>query len=188
MNTPALRLWSALTLGAATLLCTQTAAADHVDAAETSTFATSIFEDESDALWPIDLQVDILPLDANDDADAVHRRVVITDGQWTSLAHVIETPQGLDQFELELTAHHHAREAIEIEYDLTVAETPYERTSVAGYVLHRLHLGPAPVLGKPALRVARADIVATRGTPVRSTVTIGARRYEVRLAAAKLRG
>lgn len=183
-----MRSTAALVLGTGVLLCTRPATAEHVSGAEGSTFATSMFGDERDALWPIDLEVEISPLDAPDDDHRVRRRVTITDGQWTSLSHVVETPQGLDQFELELTAHHHARSAIEIEYDLAVTETPYQRTTVADYVLYRLQLGPAPVLGKPALKAARADIVTTRGTPVLSTLTIGERRYEVRLSATRLRG
>lgn len=183
-----LRCTAALVVGTGVLLCTRPATAEHASGAGGSTFATSMFGDEREALWPIDLQVEILPVDAEDDEQRVHRRVAITDGQWTSLSHVVETPQGLDRFEIELTAHHHAQSAIEIEYDLSVIETPYERTTVADYLLYRLSLGPAPILGEPALKAARADIVTTRGTPVLSTVTIGERRYEVRLSANRLRG
>lgn len=182
------RFAAALVLGTGVLLCSPPATAEHASGAGGSTFATSMFGDERDALWPIDLQVEIMPLDAEDDQSRVHRRVAITDGQWTSFSHAVETSRGLDRFELELTAHHHAQSAIEIEYDLAVIETPYERTTVADYLLYRLSLGPAPVLGEPALKAARADIVTTRGTPVLSTVTIDERRYEVRLSATRLRG
>lgn len=180
-----LRPTPALVIAAGAMLASPDVAAEDAGA---SSFATSMFEDEREVLWPIDLQLDIKPLDATSDDDAVHRSVVITDGQWTSFHHAVKTPAGVDSFRVEMTAHHHARQAIEIEYDLEVQQTPYERTTVAAYVLHRLNLGPAPELGRKALQVAKADIVPTRGEPVLRTVTIGDRRYEVRLSATRLRG
>lgn len=172
---------------AALALPSPSSAAD-ADEEDDNMLATSLFADERSSLWPIDVSVDIMPLDHGSDEAAVHREVVIADGQWTSFQDSVSTPNGVDAFELELSAHHHARSAIEIEYDLRVRETPYVKTSVGAYVLHRLKLGPAPVLGQPRLKVSKADIVSTRGTPVRRTVTIDDRRYEVRLSAVRLRG
>lgn len=173
---------------AALIVPSPSAAAMADEDEDVNMLATSLFADERTSLYPIDVSVDILPLDHDTDDASVHREVVLSDGQWTSFHHAVETPAGVHAFELDLSAHHHARAAIELEYDLRVRETPYVKTTVGAYVLHRLKLGPAPVLGEPRLKVSRADIVETRGTPVRKTVTIGDRRYEVRLSAVRLRG
>ena len=119
-----------------------------------------MFGDRSEALWP--LQVGLEIVDATGQVMVPLRELVVSDGQHTIFSEVISTPRGSHAFELELVARHHARDAIELEYDLLVRQARFVSLTWTDYLLHRLSLGPRPQLGPGAVAAARADIVETR--------------------------
>jgi len=118
-----------------------------------------LFGDRSEALWPLAVGVEIV--DAAGIVVVPRREVVIADGQHFTFSEVISTPRGSHAFELELVARHHARNAIELEYDLVVRQARFASLTWTDYLLHRLSLGPRPQLGPGAVAAARADIVET---------------------------
>jgi hypothetical protein len=149
-----------------------------------------MFGDRSEALWPLEIGFEIV---ADSGAVVVPRReVVVADGQHFMFSEVISTPRGSHAFELEVVARHHARSAIELEYDLVVRQARFASLTWTDYLLHRLSLGPRPQLGPGALAAARADIVETReraDEPAHSqAITVDGARYEIRLYATSLRG
>ena len=151
-------------------------------------FNTSLFADESDALWPIEVKVELTPLDAHTEhAPFVHRQVV-SDGHKVQVAHVFRSGKGLHDLQVEVVPRKHAGKAVELEYDLSVRESAYERVTLGAYVLHRLNLGPGPEVEAPALRSVKADIVSVRDRAHTVLMEVGTVRYEVRLAAATVRG
>lgn len=154
------------------------------------TFSRPMFSDRSEALWP--LQVGLEIVDASGEAVVPLHEIVVADGQHTIFSEVIAAPVGSHTFELELVARHHANDAIELEYDLLVRQARFDRLTWSDYLLHRLALGPRPGLGRNSLVAARADIVETRSRadgPAHSQVlTVDGARYEIRLYAASLRG
>jgi hypothetical protein len=157
-----------------------------------------LFSDRSEALWPLQVGLEVVALDGDDSGELVveRRELVVTDGQHTVFSAAIATPQGSHGFEVELVARHHAGGAIELEYDLHVREARFEGLTWTDYLLHRLALAPRPMVGPEALAAARADIVETREArsgdaevPAHSqTVDVDGQRYEIRLYAASLRG
>jgi hypothetical protein len=150
-----------------------------------------MFGDRSEALWP--LQVGLEIVDASGVVVVPLRELVVADGQHTIFSEVISTPRGSHAFELELVARHHARDAIELEYDLLVRQARFASLNWTDYLLHRLSLGPRPQLGPGAIAAARADIVETHerraDDPAHSQViAVDGARYEIRLYATSLRG
>lgn len=149
-----------------------------------------MFGDRSEALWPLEIGLEVV---ADSGAIVVPRReVVVADGQHFMFSEVVSTPRGSHAFELEVVARHHARDAIELEYDLLVRQARFESLTWADYLLHRLSLGPRPQLGPGAIAAARADIVETherQDKPAHSqSITVDGARYEIRLYATSLRG
>jgi hypothetical protein len=149
-----------------------------------------MFGDRSEALWP--LQVGLEIVDAAGQVVVERRELVVSDGQHTIFSEVISTPRGSHAFELELVARHHARDAIELEYDLLVRQARFRSLTWGDYLLHRLSLGPRPQLGPDAIAAARADIVETQereDEPAHTQViAVDGARYEIRLYATSLRG
>jgi hypothetical protein len=149
-----------------------------------------MFGDRSEALWP--LQVGLEIVDATGNVVVPRRELVVADGQHTTFSEVISSPRGSHAFELELVARHHARDAIELEYDLLVRQARFESLTWGDYLLHRLSLAPRPQLGPGAIAAARADIVETRERahePAHTQViALDGARYEIRLYATSLRG
>lgn len=149
-----------------------------------------MFGDRSEALWP--LQVGLEIVDADGLVVVPRRELVVADGQHTIFSEVISTPRGSHAFELELVARHHARDAIELEYDLLVRQARFASLSWGDYLMHRLSLAPRPRLGPGAIAAARADIVETRERehePAHTQViAVDGARYEIRLYATSLRG
>lgn len=149
-----------------------------------------MFGDRSEALWP--LQVGLEIVDATGQVMVPLRELVVSDGQHTIFSEVISTPRGSHAFELELVARHHARDAIELEYDLLVRQARFVSLTWTDYLLHRLSLGPRPQLGPGAVAAARADIVETQereDEPAHTQViAVDGARYEIRLYATSLRG
>ncbi len=179
------RRFLALALFAATLL-PATAQATPGDS-----LSIPLFGDRSEALWPLQVGLEVVAVDTGE-LVVPRRELVVTDGQHTIFSEVIATPSGSHGFELELVARHHAGDAIELEYDLRVRQARFEDLTWTNYLLHRLALAPRPEVGPDALAAARADIVETREGPDepahRQTVDVDGQRYEIRLYAASLRG
>lgn len=150
-----------------------------------------LFSDRSEALWPLQVGLEVVALGTGE-LVVPRRELVVSDGQHTIFSEVIATPRGTQGFDLELVARHHADDAIELEYDLRVRQARFTDLSWTDYLLHRLALGPRPDVGPDALAAARADIVETRehaDDPAHSqTVDVDGQRYEIRLYAASLRG
>ena len=154
-----------------------------------------LFGDRSEALWPLQVGLEVVAVDT-DEVVVPRRELVVSDGQHTVFSEAIATPHGSHGFEVEVVARHHAGGAIELEYELHVREARFEGLTWTDYLLHRLALAPRPEVGPEALAAARADIVETREArrgegeePAHSqTVDVDGRRYEIRLYAASLRG
>ncbi len=175
----ALALGVAPALGLATLL-----GAAPVQASDS--LSRSIFADESDALWPIEVSMQIVPVDLGDEF-AERTAMTVEDGHSTQLSTVQDAPTGRHTFEVDVVARHHARDRVELEYDLTVHEARYAQVSPTSYLWHRLELGSGPGLEPSRIRAVRADIVSLHGDTHIESVTIGRRQYEVRLSAASTR-
>jgi hypothetical protein len=153
--------------------------------------ATPIAGRQAEALWPIELQLELVALPASSNAGAASietRAAVVPDGHRSSFTTAVRTPQGQRTFTLWVVPRHHPAGAVELEWDLEVAEATYRGSTVGEYVLHRLQLGPRPPLDEAQLKIARSDIVSTRGRPYTQVVEIGTQRYEIRIFAQSLRG
>ncbi|HVI02058.1 MAG TPA: hypothetical protein VM869_25270 [Enhygromyxa sp.] len=150
-----------------------------------------LFSDRSEALWPLQVGLEVVAVDSGE-VVVPRRELVVSDGQHTIFSEVIATPRGTQGFELEVVARHHAADAIELEYDLRVEQARFADLSWTDYLLHRLALAPRPEVGPNALAAARADIVETHENPDdpahSQTVDVDGQRYEIRLYAASLRG
>lgn len=150
-----------------------------------------LFSDRSEALWPLQVGLEVVAVDTGE-VVVPRRELVVSDGQHTIFSEVIATPHGTQGFELELVARHHAADAIELEYDLRVQQARFADLSWTDYFLNRLALAPRPEVGPTALAAARADIVETHEHPDdpahSQTVDVDGQRYEIRLYAASLRG
>jgi hypothetical protein len=150
-----------------------------------------LFSDRSEALWPLQVGLEVVAVDTGE-LVVPRRELVVSDGQHTIFSEVIATPRGTQGFDLELVARHHADDAIELEYDLRVRQAHFTDLSWTDYLLHRLALAPRPDVGPDALAAARADIVETRDHPDdpahSQTVAVDGQHYEIRLYAASLRG
>ena len=150
-----------------------------------------LFGDRSEALWPLQIGLEIVAVDTGERV-VPRRELVVADGQHTTFFEVIAAPKGSHGFELELVARHHAGAAIELEYELHVRQARFEDLNWTDYLLHRLALAPRPEVGPEALAAARADIVETHeahDAPAHSqTVDVDGRRYEIRVYAVSLRG
>lgn len=175
----------ALTLAAATLLSAS------AQATPGDSLSVPLFGDRSEALWPLQVGLEVVALDS-DEIVVPRRELVVTDGQRTVFSEAIATPRGSHGFELEVVARHHAGAAIELEYELHVRQARFEDLTWTDYLLNRLALAPRPEVGPEALAAARADIVETQEDPDvpahSQTVEVDGRRYEIRLYAASLRG
>lgn len=160
-------------------------------AAPGDSLSVPLFGDRSEALWPLQIGLEIIALETGE-VVVPRRELVVSDGQHTSFSEVIATPQGNEVFDLELIARHHADDAIELEYDLRVRQARFSGLTWTGYLLHRLALAPRPSVGPEALAAARADIVETHeqvDQPAHSQiVSVDGKRYEIRLYAESLRG
>jgi hypothetical protein len=158
--------------------------------------ATPIAGPHAEALWPIELELEISQLDALEGgaprvaprAPLASRATVVPDGHRSRFTSSVRTSRGQHTFTLSVVPRHHPGGAVELEWDLEVAEATYRELSVQEYLLHRLQLGPRPSLEQPYLKIARSDIVSTRGQAFTKIVEIGTQRYEIRIFAQSLRG
>lgn len=158
-----------------------------------NSLATPITAELRQELWPVEIGVEIVEVD--DDASEGEpveampmRPVVVPDGNRVAFSSAIWTPRGRRDFSVEVAAHQHPRDEVEIEWDLLVEDAPYETVSVGDYLLHRLRFGPRPGVGPDQVRVSRADIVSVRDQPYTQTVEIDGQKYEVRIFALRVRG
>ena len=150
--------------------------------------ATPITSEMETELWPLEVEVQIVELDAEADPLPV-RRVVVPDGHRTTWSSAKMTDTGRRFFELDVVARHHPRDVVELEWDVVISRAPVEQMQVHEYVLHRLRFGEGLLkLGPKRLEIARSDIVSTMGEPITETVDIGSQTYEIRISANSLRG
>lgn len=154
-------------------------------------FTVPMFGDRSEALWPLEISLEIVSVGA-DGSETITvvplRQLVVADGQHTTFAEIVSTPRGQRAFEIELVARHHAAGKIELEYDLRVRQARFTALTWSDYLLHRLALGPRPSVGPQALAAARADIVETDGDVHDQRFSVDGDLYEIRLHAQSMRG
>ncbi len=156
--------------------------------------ATPMTGQSARELWPLDVSVEIV--DVTPTSRPTHGRlprvletqsVTVRDGHRLQFSALLLTPGGRHRVDLAVVPHHHP-DAVEIEWDLEVAEAPYRAVAVGDYLLHRLGVGPALQLEDEALAVARADIETAKDGHLRRRVRVGEQVYEIRIGAAVSRG
>ena len=157
------------------------------------TLSVALFSDESQALWPVELQLEIVHLNPHQSSDVESveisaERVIAMDGELINFRHQIRTSQAECSFELKVVARHHANQEMEIEYDLQAREARYQPMGWSDYLLHRLNLNARLELGPNRLSVARADIVTGTAKTHTEIITVGGEDFELRLFARSLRG
>lgn len=151
--------------------------------------ATPMTGPQLDALWPIRVEVEIVRITDGDTRVVLpHHVATVPDGHDMKLTSVVETDKGRREFELDVVAHHHPGDAVELEWSLEVHEARYRPVGFSGYLLHRLQLADALELGDAALTIARADIVSIAREPMHDIVEIDGERHEIRIFARSVRG
>ncbi len=162
-------------------------AADHVAGVDSSSssLGISMFEEEPEAAWPLEVEWEIVDL-ARPGLAPRRGRVVAEGGQVTRLTESIRHGRGQDTFALEVSARNHARQETELEYRLRVSRADWETLSLDGYFKHRLGVGPSPTLGDSTLRASRADIVAGSDLVAEQEVEIDGVPYLIRIRARSL--
>jgi hypothetical protein len=161
------------------------------DAAANGSLGSPITGPQLDALWAIDVDVEIVRVGAPDEQERTvlpRHRATVPDGHAMSLHSVVRTDRGQQEFSLAVTPHHHPGDTVELEWALEVTEARYRPIDVASYLLHRLQLDDVLELDEAALAIARADIVAVHDEPHRKQVVIGGELHEIRIFARAARG
>ncbi len=172
------------------LACSALATFVPCDVGARESLATPITGRDLSQLWPISVEVEIVRLA---DADSTQRamlprqRARVPDGQRFELASAVRTGRGRRHFAINVVARHHP-DAIELEWNLEVSEAKYRTIGVGQYLLHRMQLADVIELDEPGLRIARSDIVTTRGEMVRERVVIDDEVHEIRISARSARG
>lgn len=145
-------------------------------------------------LWPLDVTVEIVDVTPTRNAKKGRmprvmrpQSVTVRDGHRLKYSAVLLTPSGRHRLDLAVVPHHHP-DAVEVEWDLEVAEAPYRTVDVGDYLLHRLGVGPTLKLDDEALVVARADIETATEGRLRRRVRVGEQVYEIRIQAEVSRG
>lgn len=151
--------------------------------------ATPMTGPRVDALWPIHIEVEIVRVADDATRTVLPRHVAqVPDGHDMKLTSIVRTETGRREFEIDVVAHHHPGDAVELEWSLEVHEARYRPIGISGYLLHRLQLADALELGDEALKIARADIVSVAGEPMHDVVEIDGERHEIRIFARSVRG
>ena len=187
-------LSNSMALVLTTVLC----AASPADAVAGNSLATPITGRQVYELFPIEVQAEIVKVSASAHETRSARlragvvplttdTVQVADGHHMQFSSVVRTPRGLRRFELRLVARHHP-DSVELEYDLEVSDADYVQIDVGDYLLHRLRMGPRLELDDELLKIARSDIVETRGERFVQRFHVGADTYEIRINARSLRG
>ncbi len=187
--TSTFRRFAAATLGLAALSLapTPTLAADSL--------ATPMTGQNARELWPLDVSVEIVDVTPTRGSKRKghlprvleEQQVTVRDGHRLKYSAVLLTPEGRHRLDLAVVPRHHP-DAVEIEWDLEVAEAPFLAVGVRDYLLHRLRVGPTLRLDEEALVVARADIETVQNGQLRRRVRVGGQVYEIRIRAAVSRG
>lgn len=141
-----------------------------------------------DALWPIEIEVDIVRIDEATHTVLAPHRAKVPDGHAMTLESVVRTDSGERRFSLAVVPHHHPGGVVEVEWSLEVHQAKYRAIDAAQYLLHRLQLDDVLELEDPSLTIARADIVEIDGTVHRKEVWIGEELHEIRIFARAVRG
>lgn len=181
-------------LGAALLLLAGPADAG----ASNNSLATPITGRQVRELWPIEIAVEIVkirPTEQERDsarlqaglAPLAAQPMQVVDGHHMHFSSVVRTTRGLRRFELSLVPRHHP-DAVEVEWDLEVHDTPYVKIGVGDYLLHRLRVGTELELDQERLKIVRSDIVETRTEPYVHRFRVDDDIYEIRVVARGLRG
>lgn len=158
-----------------------------------NSLSTPITSELAQELWPVEIGVEIVEVDdgisEGAPVEAMPRRtVVVPDGNRISFSSAIWTARGRRDFTVDVAAHQHPRQEIELEWDLVVEDAPYETVSVQDYVLHRLRFGPRPSVKDDRVVIARADIVSITDQSHTEIVFIDDQAYEIRIFALSVRG
>jgi hypothetical protein len=156
--------------------------------------ATPMTGQNAQELWPLDVTVEIVDVTPTRHAKKGRmprvmrpESVTVRDGHRLKYSAVLLTPSGRHRLDLSVVPHHHP-DAVEVEWDLEVAEAPYQTVDVSDYLLHRLGVGPTLKLDDEALVVARADIETTTEGRLRRRIRVGGQVYEIRIQAEVSRG
>jgi hypothetical protein len=168
------------------LVCSLTVLAPQ-PAEATDTLSVPMFGDEREQLWPVELSMEVVNLDTGMSPIPV-RSMIVADGHHMNFTHVARTSRGRRSFDVALVARHHAEDAVELEYDVTVSEAAYASMQWGEYLLHRLNLGPGPHVGREFVSFAKADIVSTHSNTLRERFVLEGEHFEIRLFARPLRG
>lgn len=158
------------------------------DAAANGSLGSPITGPQLDALWAIDVDIEIVRLGDEQRTVLPRHRATVPDGHAMSLHSVVRTDRGQQEFNLAVTPHHHPGDSVELEWALEVTEARYRPIDVASYLLHRLQLDDVLELDEAALAIARADIVAVHDEPHHKQVVIGGEVHEIRIFARAARG
>lgn len=166
--------------------------ADARDRVSASSLSTPITGARLDAMWGIEVEIEIVRILDGDDDTATRvvmprHRATVPDGHEMQLHAVVQTDTGRREFALDVTPHHHP-DAVELEWSLEVLEARYRPIDVAAYLLHRLQLDDVLELDDAALAIARADIVEVKDEPHTRRVVIGSEVHEIRIFARPARG
>ena len=166
-------------------------AADHAAGVavitSTSSLGVSMFEAEPEAAWPIDLEWEIVEI-AEPGSTPHVRRTQTPSGHQVMLTESVAHDTGHDIFRLTASARHHALQATELEYRLTVHRARFKQMPLTAYVQHRFGVGPAPALESETLEISRADILSGVRPVAEQEVEIDGRPYIVRVRAAHAAG
>lgn len=157
-------------------------------AAANGSLAAPISGARLDALWGIDVDIEIVRLGDEPRTVLPRQRATVPDGHAMTFLAVVQTDRGEREFSLDVTPHHHPGDSVEVEWSLEVLEAHYRPIDIASYLLHRLQLDDVLVLDEAALAIARADIVAVHDEPLRKQVVIGSEVHEIRIFARAARG
>jgi len=156
--------------------------------------ATPMTGQSARELWPLDVTVEIVDVTPTRNAKQGRlprvlepQSVTVRAGHRLKSSAALLTPEGRHRLDLAVVPHHHP-DAVEVEWDLEVAEAPYLSVGVRDYLLHRLHVGPDLKLDEEALVVARADIEIAQDGQLRRRVRVGGQVYEIRIHTEVSRG
>jgi hypothetical protein len=168
------------------------------DANAGNSLATPITGRQVRELWPIEIAAEIVKVRPTKQeresaplrpglVPLVAQPMQVSDGHHMQFSSVVRTTLGTRRFELALVARHHP-DAVELEWDLRVHDTPYAKIDVGEYLLHRLRVAGELDLEEERLKIARSDIVETRGEPYVHRFRVDDDIYEIRILARGLRG
>ncbi len=167
-------------------------------------FGISIFSEQSQALWPIQLDVSIARLDTEHEP-IEFAPVFVRHGASTRFVQGLAEPSGPREISISLVPRHHARQHVELEIDVVVRDheaapkpagcaTAADDQGVAtlthnalGVTCPEVSVGArVPTLSRT--RAIRADLVSVpSGSGHSISIDLGTERYEIRIGAKSTR-